>query len=78
MPTEIHYSILVFYQPYNPNAALLFIIYPTLLQRLLVTFIPQIFTTTLINSITIIGFTKIYILYKDIKPVNDLGFILIN
>jgi len=44
MPTEIHYSILVFYQPYNPDAALLFIIYPTLLQRLLVTFIPQIFT----------------------------------
>ena len=42
--TKIHYSILVFYHPYNSNASLLFIIYLTLFQRSLVTFVPDFYT----------------------------------
>lgn len=43
MPLEVHYSILVFYRPYSPHAKLLFIIYPTYLQRFLTYAIPIAF-----------------------------------
>ena len=36
MPIVIHYSVLVFYQPQNPDAALYFVIYPTYLQRFII------------------------------------------